>query len=83
MPQMAFDIWQRAQAKWRGLLVYVLLEAVMRVVTTFIQQRAESSGLLLYAAAVSIATAIFCLVQEYRLLMTDQEGDDAWPPIWR
>lgn len=80
---MAYDIWDRVQSKWRGLLVYVLLEAVMRLVTTFIQQRAETPGLRLYAVVVSVGTAIFCLVQEWRLLMKDEEGDDTWPPIWR
>jgi hypothetical protein len=79
---MAFDIWLRAQAKWRGVVVYTLLEAVSRAVTDYIYQAAGSRELRLYALIAGLATTIFCLTQTVLLLMKDRDGDDAWPSIW-
>lgn len=79
---MIHDLWDRAQAKWRGILVYSLLHAVTRFVTAFIHIRAETHGLKLYALLVSLAIGLFCLTQLWQLLTTDRDGDEDWPPIW-
>lgn len=79
---MLFDLWTRAQAKWRGLLVYSLLQATTRFVTSVIYHEAETSGLRLYSSCVALATTVFCLTQLWLLLTTDRDGDEAWPPIW-
>ncbi len=79
---MLNDIWARAQVKWRGIVVYALLQAVTRFVTSVIYHQAEAPSLQLYASVVSAATGIFCVWSTWRLLTTDQDGDEAWPPIW-
>jgi hypothetical protein len=79
---MAFDIWARAQLKWRGILVYTLLQAITRFVTQFIYTQSTHPALQLYASLVLLATTCFCLHRFYQLLTLDRDGDDAWPPIW-
>lgn len=79
---MLYDIWARAQAKWRGIVVYTLLQAVMRFVTNVIYYHTESSGWQLYASLVSLCTSMFCVWSLWQLLTEDQEGDQTWPPIW-
>jgi len=79
---MAQEIWARALAKWRGILVYALLQAVTRFVTAYIYHEAAVPGLRLYASLASLATSIFCFLQIWNLLTADQDGDEAWPPLW-
>lgn len=80
---MAFDLWARAQSKWRGILVYTALQAAMRFVSAFIYGRAlHVPGLQLYASVVQLATSVFCFTQILRLLTTDEDGDEAWPSLW-
>lgn len=79
---MAYDIWARATSKWRAMLVYVGLNAAMRFVTALIYTQSPSPGIRFFASVASAATGIFCLVQMWRLLTQDQDGDEAWPPIW-
>lgn len=79
---MLFEIWARAQAKWRGILVYALLNIAARLVTDYIYHQSNSKGLRIFAALAGLATAIFCLVQTWRLLTKDIDGDQDWPPLW-
>lgn len=79
---VAFDIWARATAKWRGLLVYTALSMAMRIVTALIFAGDPTLGIRLFAAAASVATTVFCLTQTWRLLMSDSDGDEEWPPLW-
>jgi membrane associated rhomboid family serine protease len=79
---MAFEIWARAQAKWRGVFVYAALHAAMQFVTTLISSGTSSPGLGLFASLAGAATGIYCLVMLWQLLFADREGDDSWPPIW-
>lgn len=79
---MLYDIWARAQAKWRGIVVYSLLQAVTRFITAVIYHQSGSPGLQLYASVVSLATNLFCVFSLWRLLTADSEGDESWPPIW-
>jgi hypothetical protein len=79
---MAFDIWMRATAKWRGIVTYALLQAAMRFVTSYIFVAAESPGLKLYASLAGLFTSIFCLTQTWLLLTRDRPGDEGWPPLW-
>lgn len=80
---MAFDIFMRVQAKWRGILVYSLLQAVTHFVTQVIYYGAAEPRLRLFANLVSLATTIYCLINTAALLMRDREGDEQWPPLWR
>jgi len=77
-----YDLWNRATAKWRGILVYVLLQAVTRFVTGVIALEADTHWWKLYAALVSVGISLFCLTEMWRLLSTDSEGDENWPPLW-
>jgi hypothetical protein len=79
---LAQEIWARATAKWRGILVYSLLQACMRFTTTLIYQSAHTPGLRMYASLAGLATSLYTLVRTWQLLMTDTEGDENWPPIW-
>ncbi len=79
---MLLDIWARATAKWRGILVYAVLHACNRFVNTYIMTVADTPGIRLYGALACAATSLFCLVQILLLLTTDRPGDEAWPPIW-
>lgn len=79
---MAFEIWARATAKWRGIVVYVLLQAAMRVVTSWIYLEAPTQGWRLYASLAGLATSIYCVSRMWRLLMADEPGDEDWPPLW-
>ena len=79
---MAHDIWARAQAKWRGIVVYTVLQAAMRFVTALINAQSPTAIVKLYASLALLATTVFTLVQMYRLLTRDEPGDEAWPPIW-
>lgn len=80
--KLAFDIWERARSKWRGLLVYALLNAAMRFATELIMHGTSSRGLRLYASLAAVAVGVYCLVQQWRLLTADQPGDETWPPLW-
>lgn len=82
MPAVAMDIWARATAKWRGMLVYVLLQASMRVVTSYILAHDPERGIHLFASLAGLSTTIYCLVMQWRLLMSDHDGDENWPPLW-
>lgn len=79
---MAQEIWARATAKWRGILVYSLLQACMRFTTELIYRTAPTPGLRMYASLAGLATSIYTLIHLWKLLMTDEEGDANWPPIW-
>lgn len=79
---MLFDIWARAVSKWRGLLVFVLLNTASRMVTIVIQFRTDDPRILLYSSLISIAIGIYCIVQLILLLTRDREGDQDWPTIW-
>lgn len=79
---MAFDIWARATAKWRGILVYILLQAVTDAVTKVIRFESEEPRIRLFASLVAIATTVFCLVNTILLLVRDRDGDEDWPPLW-
>lgn len=79
---MMHEIWARAQAKWRGILVYTLLNGMTRFVTDYIYYQSGSQGLRMYAALAGLATAIFCLVQTWQLVMEDKDGDQTWPTLW-
>lgn len=79
---MLFDIWNRATAKWRGIVVYALLQAATRFVTSVISYKADTAGWKLYAAGVSIAVSLFTITRMWQLLTADAEGDEEWPPIW-
>lgn len=79
---MAYDIWARATSKWRGIVVYVLLQAAMRFVTQVIIMEAPSRGYHLYASLAGLATSIYCLISLGRLLLRDEPGDENWPPLW-
>ncbi|HYG58997.1 MAG TPA: hypothetical protein VD902_13135 [Symbiobacteriaceae bacterium] len=79
---MAHDIWARAQAKWRGILVFALLQLSMRVATAFILAAEPAPGIRIYANLANAALGIYCLLSIWRLIMSDQEGDEAWPQLW-
>lgn len=79
---MAFDIWARAQAKWRGILVYALLQLSMRLATAFILAAEPAPVIRVYANLANAAMGIFCLVNIWQLIMQDREGDQSWPPLW-
>jgi hypothetical protein len=79
---MAFEIWSRAQAKWRGILVYVGLQVAMRLVTALIYDGTSSAGLRVFASLAGAATGIYCVLQMWNLLLSDQPGDESWPPLW-
>jgi hypothetical protein len=79
---LVHDIWARAQAKWRGILAYSVLQAAMRFVTALIMAHEPLAIVRLYASLALLATTIFTLVHMYRLLTRDEPGDEAWPPIW-
>lgn len=79
---MAFEIWARATTKWRGILVYILLQASMRFVTGVILMQGPSQGLRLFASLAGLATSIYCMVRMWTLLLRDEAGDENWPPLW-
>lgn len=79
---MAFELWARATAKWRGLLVYTALSTAMRIVAALIFSQDPTLGIRLFVAAASVATTLFCLIQTWQLLMSDNPGDEDWPPLW-
>lgn len=79
---MAYDLIARIQAKWRGLLVYVLLQGMTHFVTRVIFFEAHEPQLKIYANLVSIATTLYCFIKATVLLLQDREGDDQWPPLW-
>ena len=79
---MAMEIWARATAKWRGILVYVLLQASMRFVTAVILMQDPERGLRLFASLAGLATSIYCFTMMWRLLLSDHPGDESWPPLW-
>lgn len=79
---MAFDIFLRIQAKWRGLLVFYLLQAVTNFVTRVIYYEADDARLRLFANLVAIATSLYCFINNALLLLRDREGDDKWPALW-
>lgn len=79
---MAYEIWTRATTKWRGILVYVLLQAAMRFVTGVILLEEPTRGLRLFAALAGLATSIYCFASIWRLLLSDHPGDENWPPLW-
>ncbi|MFZ5824253.1 MAG: hypothetical protein ACOY94_07995 [Bacillota bacterium] len=79
---MAFEIFMRAQAKWRGILVYILLQSVTHFVTRVIFYEAGDPRLRLFANLVSVATTVFCFVNIVRLVTRDSEGDEEWPRLW-
>jgi hypothetical protein len=79
---MLFDIWARAVSKWRGLLVFILLNTASRMVAIVIQHRTDDSRVLLYSSLISMAIGMYCIVQLVLLLTRDREGDQDWPPIW-
>jgi len=76
------DLWGRATAKWRGIVVYALLQAITRFVTAVIFHGTAVPGLKLFASLVSLGTSLFCVISIYLLLTSDRDGDEAWPPIW-
>lgn len=79
---MAFDIFARVQAKWRGLMVYMLLQAITHFVTRVIHFEAEDARIRLWANLVSIATTLYCFINTALLLLRDREGDEQWPNLW-
>lgn len=79
---MAFDIFVRVQTKWRGLLVFALLQAFTHFVTRVIFFEADDARLKLFANLVSIGTTLYCLINTALLLLRDREGDEKWPPLW-
>jgi hypothetical protein len=79
---MAFDIFVRVQTKWRGLLVYTLLQAFTHFVTRVVYYEADDPRLRIFANLVSIATTLYCFSNTVLLLFKDREGDEAWPPLW-
>lgn len=79
---VAMEIWARATAKWRGIVVFVLLQAAMRFVTAYIHMEAPTQGLRLYASIAGLATSIYCFSSLWRLLLADHPGDENWPPLW-
>lgn len=79
---MAFEIWARATTKWRGILVYILLQAAMRFVTAVILMQGPSQGLRIFASLAGLATSIYCMVRMWTLLLKDEDGDENWPPLW-
>lgn len=79
---MAYEIWARAQAKWRGIVVFALLQAAMRFVSALIFAQSPSAGVQLYASLALAATSTFCVVQMWRLLTRDEAGDESWPALW-
>lgn len=80
---MAFSLWARAQSKWRAILVYTVLQTIMRFVSTYIYHEAATSpGLQLFSSLALAATSTYCLVQITLLLTTDRDGDESWPPVW-
>lgn len=81
-PLVAFEIWARATAKWRGMLVYILLQATMRFVTSVILMQEPTQGLRLYATLAGVATSIYCMVRMWTLMLKDEPGDENWPPLW-
>ena len=79
---MAYEIWARAQAKWRAIVVFALLQAGMRFVSGLIFTQSPSAPVRLYASLALLATSTFCVVQMWRLLTRDEPGDESWPPLW-
>lgn len=79
---MAFDIFLRVQAKWRGILVYHLLSGFTSFVTRVIFFEAEDPRLKLFANFVAVATTLYCIINTALLLFKDREGDEGWPPLW-
>ncbi|HYF91457.1 MAG TPA: hypothetical protein VD969_04345 [Symbiobacteriaceae bacterium] len=79
---MAYEIWARATAKWRGVLTYIVLQAAMHFVTSVILMSADTQGLRLYASLADLATSVYCLIRMGQLLLTDAPGDEDWPPLW-
>lgn len=79
---MAFDIFVRVQAKWRGLLVYMLLQAFTHLATRLIIYKTPDSQVQLVANLVSLVTTLYCLINTSMLLFRDQDGDENWPPLW-
>lgn len=79
---MPFDIFVRMTSKWRGILVYSLLQAITHAVTRVIFYEADDHRLRVFANLVSIATTLFCMINTVLLLLKDREGDEQWPPLW-
>lgn len=79
---MLHALWERFMLKWRGLLVYFLLDACSGPVYTALAGQAPTDGLRIFAHLASVATAIYCFSHEVLLLTTDRPGDEKWPPLW-
>ncbi|MFZ5817194.1 MAG: hypothetical protein ACOY93_18180 [Bacillota bacterium] len=79
---MATDLALRMMAKWRGFLVFTLLNAVTDVVTGIIRLETTDPRLHLFARGVAVVTALYCLINTALLLFCDREGDEGWPPLW-
>lgn len=54
----------------------------MRIVTGVILLQDPERGYRLFASLAGLATSIYCLVMMWRLLMSDHDGDEEWPPLW-
>ncbi len=80
--KMAFDLLLRMQTKWRGLLVFFLLNIGVDALTQILRLYSSSAQMHLGSRLVAIVTALFCLYNTARLLFTDQEGDEGWPRFW-
>lgn len=79
---MAFELVARVMLKWRPLLVFLLLNTAGRMVGLYIRYQADTPGVRLYGSMVSIAIGIYCLMQIWRLITRDREGDEKWPALW-
>jgi|GEM_PF-2104832 len=79
---MAFDLLLRMRAKWRGLLVFYLLNAGVDMLTQIIRLASSDPTIHVAARLVAVVTALFCLYNNAMLLFTDHEGDDRWPQFW-